>query len=97
MNIINIIYTLGLVAMYFIMGADFTFWVFIVSVLVALIPLAISSLFFAAPIVILIWCFFFGSDPYDSDFAWLCIIYAPFHYTSFISHIITIIRGVVGG
>ena len=96
MAIINTIYTLGLVAMYYIMGFDFTFWVFIVSVLVALIPLAISSLFFAAPIFILLWCFFFGSDPYDSDFAWLCIIYAPFHYTSFIAHIISIVKGIVG-
>jgi|688.fasta_scaffold171218_5 hypothetical protein len=95
MNAINTAYTLGLVAMYFIMGGEFTFWVFMTSVLIALIPLTTSNLLFATPIVVLIWCFFFTSSTvYDSDFAWLCILYAPFHYTSFISHVIDAIEGI---
>lgn len=97
MNTINTIYTLGLVAMYYIMGGEFTFWVFIMSVLVALIPLTTSRFFFGLPILVLIWCFWFtDSTVYDSDFAWLSIIYAPFHYTSFLSLIIDAIKGIFG-
>lgn len=96
MNTINTIYSLGLVCIYFIMGGEFTFWLVIVSALIATIPLATSNFFFALPFLILIWCFAFGTDPYGSGFAWLCIIYAPFYWTSLLSFVIDIFKGIFG-
>jgi hypothetical protein len=61
--------------------------------MIALIPFTTTILFFLLPIGILIWSFWFtDSAVYDSDFAWLCIIYAPFHYTSFLSIFIDTIK-----
>lgn len=96
MNTINTIYSLGLVCIYFIMGGEFTFWLVLVSAMIAVIPFATSNFLFALPILIIIWCFTFGSDPYDSKFAWLCIIYAPFYYTSWLSIIVDSIKGIFG-
>jgi hypothetical protein len=97
MNKILILYVIG----FFIMGGYFETaypcWVFLVSLLVALIPLATSRFWFALPIVLLIYFFWFSTDPvYDSDFAWLCIIYVPFHYMSFMANIIGAIKSAVG-
>jgi hypothetical protein len=79
------------------MGGDFTFWLVIVSAMVAVIPFATSKFFFGLPIFILIWCFWFStSTVYDADFAWLCIIYAPFYYTSFLSFIIDGVKAIFG-
>ena len=97
MNTINTIYSLGLVAIYFMFGGEFTFRLILLSAMVAMIPFATSRIFFALPILILIWCFWFTSSTvYDSDFAWLCIIYAPFYYTSFLSFIIDGVKGIFG-
>lgn len=95
MNTINNIYVIGLVCIFFMMGSAFTFWLLIVSALIAAIPVATSLFFFLLPIGILIWSFFITSSTvYDSTFAWLCIIYAPFYYTSMLSFVIDGIKSL---
>jgi hypothetical protein len=97
MNTINTIYSLGLVAIYFIMGGEFTFWLVLVSAMIAAIPFTTTIFFFLLPIGILIWSFWITSSTvYDSDFAWLCIAYTPFYYTSWLSIIIDGVKGIFG-
>jgi hypothetical protein len=79
----------------------YVWWVFFVSLLVALIPFAMSKYWFGLPIFILLWCFFmptaFVPDclmDYDSNFAWLCILYAPYHYLAFGANIINGIKTI---
>ena len=63
-----------------------------------LYPLATSRFWFALPIVILLWVFLapasWTGDRYDSDFGWLCLIYIPFHYISFLSNVIGAIKSI---
>lgn len=87
---INTIYTVIFVciACYFSLG--YAWWVFFVSLLLALMPLTTSYFWFGLPILIILYHFIFG----DSTFAWLCIFCTPFHYTAFTSNLINTIKGV---
>ena len=80
-------------------GFGYAWWVFFVSMLLALIPLATSRFWFGLPIFILLWVFWaphsWTGDRYDSDFGWLCIIYAPFHYTAFAGNVIGGIKSLL--
>ena len=88
---INTIYTIVFVciACYFSLG--YAWWVFFVSLLLALTPLATSYFWFGLPILIILYNFIFGS----TTFAWLCIVCAPFHYTAFTSHVIHAIKDIL--
>lgn len=75
----------------------YTWAVFFVSLLLACLPFAMSKFWFGLPLLILAWCFFMPNflvpknlEIYDANFAWLCIIFAPFHWCS-------IVRVVLGG
>ena len=105
MNKINVAYVIGLfcIGCYpddhgVAYGIGFVWWVFFVSMLLALSPLATSRFWFALPIVIILWVFLapasWTGDRYDSDFGWLCLIYIPFHYISFLSNVIDAVKGI---
>ena len=88
---INTIYTIVFVciACYFSLG--YAWWVFFVSLLLALTPFATSYFWFGLPILIILYNFIFG----DSIFAWLGIACTPFHYTAFTSHVINGIKSLL--
>jgi hypothetical protein len=97
LNTINTAYVIGVLFILAVSGFNFAFWMFILAAMIATIPFATSIYFVIAPIFILIWCFFFtSSDVYDSDFAWLSIIYAPFFYTSALSFVVDGIKSIIG-
>lgn len=87
---INTIYFIGFALLWLYFGFGFTAQVFLVSLLIALIPLATSNFIFALPLVILAYSFIFG----DSTFAWLCIIFSPFHWASATSLLIHGIKDI---
>ena len=87
---INTIYTIVFVciACYFSLG--YAWWVFFVSLLLALTPLATSYFWFGLPILIILYNLIFGS----TIFAVLCVACAPFHYIAFTSHVIHFIKDI---
>lgn len=87
MRTLSTIYVIGMIIMYFVMGGAFTFWVLLFSVFIAAIPLATSNLFFLTPILAMIYFGFFGLDPYDSDFVWLSVLFAPYWFVAIIANV----------
>ena len=88
---INKIYTIGFVCIACTYTLGYAWWVFFVSLLLAFLPFATTYFFFALPILVVLYNFIFG----DSTFAWLCILFTPFHYFAFTSHVIHGIKNLL--
>lgn len=87
---ITSLYTIGFGLVWLYFGLGYTVEVYIVSLLIALIPLATSRFLFALPILIVLYSFIFG----DSTFAWLCLIFSPFHWVAFAGLMVDAIKGI---
>jgi len=83
-------YVIGFILLGIFYGLAYPMQVFFVSLLVALIPLATSKFWFGLPILILIYHCAFGSPA----FAGWCVVFAPFHWLSFVRHLIRAIKGI---
>jgi hypothetical protein len=87
---INTIYVIAFIVVGFMYSASYAWGVFFVSILLAMIPFATTYFFFGLPILIVLYHFIFG----DSTFAWLSIIFAPFHYFAFTANVLDAVKGI---
>jgi len=84
------IYFWLLVVLGFYFSLKFAVGVFLVSLLLACLPLAKSWFMFLLPIGLLVYYFCSG----HSTFAWWCIVFMPFHYIAFTSNVVRAIKGI---